>query len=485
MSAVITATLMSIYRVTMGGSGITAGLCGIWAYAFIGYLYHRQKDRLSRLRLVQIIGVHFGLGVLVALVSFFTFLVLPLPQRDLVMQSATLPMLLIFPAAAALTGGFMFQQDRYADTMSSLTSERKMLRTRSTTCPTTSSSKTRSCAFSSAILHSKSWRCIESGSPLGKTAAECFPSELAAHFEEDDRRVLAGEPILRQERQTVNEDGQPIVVSTTKVPFRDGNGSVVGVIGISRDVTVEKLRAEEGLQLETERQRSKILQTFIQYMSHDFRTPLSVILTSVYMLRRNLDATQHTERLDRIDRQVERITQLLDDTSMIVQLDMETAEFQFISTDIGELLRATVVGFQSRAVEKGQTLELALDSESLLADVDPRYLPVAVKHLLANAITYTGAEGKISVKARKQQDQVEISVEDNGMGIAEPDRPHIFERSYRVDRARSHGTGGVGVGLSIVRKIAEAHHGLIRFESTPLVGSTFTLCLPTVQAKRE
>lgn len=155
VSAVITATLMSIYRVTMGGSRITAGLCGIWAYAFIGYLYHRQKDRLSRLRLVQIMGVHFGLGVLVALVSFFTFLVLPLPQRDLVMQSATLPMLLIFPAAAALTGGFMFQQDRYADTMSSLTSERKMLNTDRAASPTTSSSKTRSCAFSSAILHTQ------------------------------------------------------------------------------------------------------------------------------------------------------------------------------------------------------------------------------------------------------------------------------------------------------------------------------------------
>lgn len=485
LSAVVTAVLTSLYRINLGGAGVTSGLVAIWLCAFIGWVFHTRQEQFSKQSLLYRLSIYFGLGIVAALASILVMLFLPTPQRENVLNSAALPMLLIFPFASMLTAALIFQQERYFEMVSALADERTLLRTLVDHMPDYIFVKDTKLRFLvSNTAHTKAAHASDSDELLGKMASDYFSPVLTALFEADDRRVLAGEVILAQERSSVNEHGEPIIVSTTKVPVRNSAGSIVGVVGISRDITVEKLRAAQSHQLEAEQQRIKILQTFIQNLSHDFRTPLSLISTSLYMLRRNLDTNQRNERLDRIQEQVDRITSLLDNAAVIVKLDMDAVVFQFEQTNVSPLLRNLADIYRRESTLKDQTLQITVESDPLIAEVDEYLLTIAVKQLLVNAINYTDAGGTVILTAHQDGDRLEIVVEDNGIGIAPEDQPHIFERSYRGDKARSMTTGGSGMGLSIVKKIVEGHQGNIHVESEKGCGTKFTVRLPLTQVGR-
>ena len=133
---------------------------------------------------------------------------------------------------------------------------------------------------------------------------------------------------------------------------------------------------------------------------------------------------------------------------------------------------------QVLAVRKGVRLRLENDSASIALNADEELVKRMILNLLDNAVKYTPEGGEISLALEKQNGNAEIVVRDNGIGISEQDQQRVFDRFYRVDKARSRALGGAGLGLAIVRSIVEAHGGQIRIESTPRHGSTFTVSLP-------
>jgi signal transduction histidine kinase len=145
---------------------------------------------------------------------------------------------------------------------------------------------------------------------------------------------------------------------------------------------------------------------------------------------------------------------------------------------IGELLADQVAFHQPRAEDK--SIRLTLESMPALPPLlaNRFNLEEVVSNLISNAISYTPEDGHISVSASMEDDYICIRVADTGMGISEEDLPHIFDRFYRVKNARTRYIIGTGLGLSLVKSIVDAHHGVVRAESKPNQGSTFSVYLP-------
>ncbi|MBZ0289923.1 MAG: PAS domain-containing sensor histidine kinase, partial [Anaerolineae bacterium] len=316
----------------------------------------------------------------------------------------------------------------------------------------------------------------------GKSAFETFPAELAARFHADDQAVLkTGQALLNVERISVDADGNQRTMLTTKVPLRDPDGNVTGLVGISRDITTRKLLEKQTLELSSERERVEILQRFITGMSHDFRTPLSIINTSVYLLGKQTDPEKRQEHIHKLEAQTVHIQRILDDLLKMSELDGHNFQYNFEPVDIISLIQSVVRDFEPLAQTQAQRLTFQPGERRLMVNGDVTYLRRVIGNLIDNAIHYTDRGGMITVYTEHCDTALDILVEDNGIGISEQDQGRIFEYFYRADQARSIDTGGTGLGLSISKKIVEAHGGSLHVQSQPGQGSTFIVTLPLEQ----
>jgi PAS domain S-box-containing protein len=330
----------------------------------------------------------------------------------------------------------------------------------------------------SNIAHAEATN-LAPGELVGKTAFEVFPPDLAAQFHADDENITqSGEALINLERTTISKDGTSRTVLTTKIPLWDKDGQFMGLFGISRDITERKLLEMQTIELAAERERVQVLQRFINDMSHDFRTPLSIINSSLYLLQRNTDPQKQQIYAKRAEQQILRIDKLLEELLQIEHLDEEEVIFQFSLTEINAFLTLLIRDYEPLTAAKNIAIEFGSDTDLCFVQIDIVELARAMTKLLDNAIAYTPEGGSIQVHTKTQDRWAIISVQDTGIGIAASDLPHIFERFYRADAARSTETGGSGLGLSIVQKIVEAHNGSIDIESVPGQGSTFSIRLP-------
>ncbi len=321
---------------------------------------------------------------------------------------------------------------------------------------------------------------------IGKTAFDVFSPDLATQFHEDDQKIMdSGDPLINAERETVDKQGNRKFVLTTKIPWRDKDGQILGLVGISRDVTERKQLETQTAILAAEQERVRALRRFIADMSHDFRTPLSVINSSTYLLYRITDPEKREAKLKNIEQQSDRMLKLLDDLLEMGHLDEKDVVFQFAEEDINGLVQTIVNDFQAVAASKQQTLEFIPDPLLIMSQIDALKFSRAIINLVENAINYTPLNGRITIRTGIEASQVTVSITDSGIGIAEADLPHIFERFYRADGARTASTGGSGLGLPITKKIVEAHHGSISVVSTPGKGTTFLMKLPIEAAEVE
>lgn len=225
---------------------------------------------------------------------------------------------------------------------------------------------------------------------------------------------------------------------------------------------------------------------FTANASHELRAPLALIraTSEVALLRVNGDAESYREALHRILRETEKNSALLDDMLRLARADASTISLVLKPLEFASHIERLCERVQPLAVEKNIRLELR-PSEGLffvLADADQ--LKRLWLILLDNAIKYTPAGGSITVSWRAVSPQLLVcEVRDTGIGIAEPDLPHIFERFYRADKARSRAEGGAGLGLAIARWIVDAHRAGIEVDSLPGRGSAFRVLLPTIQPR--
>jgi heavy metal sensor kinase len=213
--------------------------------------------------------------------------------------------------------------------------------------------------------------------------------------------------------------------------------------------------------------------------SHELRTPLTAIKGQVEVaLRRRRDAAAYREVLQAVNEEVDRLIRLVGSLLTLARADAGQIPIALETVSLPELVAGAVE--QVDPVAKQRDIELSASAgPAVTLQADEDLLLQLLLNLLDNAIKHTPAGGRVTVGWRVNGRQVELWVRDTGVGIAGEHLAHIFDRFYRVDKARSRAEGGVGLGLSICRWIAEAHGGHISVRSAPGQGSTFTAGLPT------
>jgi two-component system phosphate regulon sensor histidine kinase PhoR len=216
-------------------------------------------------------------------------------------------------------------------------------------------------------------------------------------------------------------------------------------------------------------------------VSHEIKTPITAIKGFVDILRDESEKDEQDKKrfLEIIAKHVNRLEAIIDDLLKLsrIEKDAETEGIQIVETGIKDVLESAVQACKPPADSSGTEIGLSC-SESLTARINPPLLEQAVVNLLDNAIKYSDKNKSVNIKAVQDDNEILISVIDNGRGIEQEHLPRIFERFYRVDKARSRRLGGTGLGLAIVKHIIQAHGGHVSVTSTPGKGSAFTIHLP-------
>jgi two-component system phosphate regulon sensor histidine kinase PhoR len=229
------------------------------------------------------------------------------------------------------------------------------------------------------------------------------------------------------------------------------------------------------------RRLERVRRDFVANVSHELRTPMTTIRAMAETLAEDGDDANLRRRyLDRIVTEVDRLTGITDDL-----LTLSMAESQVVDKapcDLVHTVREVMGQLVAKADEK--KLSLGLDSpERLIIMANPGQMTQVALNLIDNAISYT-SEGSVSVRLTKVADHALLTVTDTGIGISVEHQQRVFERFYRVDKARSRASGGTGLGLSIVKHIVEAHGGRVAVDSELNKGSTFRVELPIGAAQR-
>lgn len=217
--------------------------------------------------------------------------------------------------------------------------------------------------------------------------------------------------------------------------------------------------------------------TFTADASHELRTPLSVVITHAELaLRKDREAPEYRQTLETCLSAARRMKGLVEGLLTLARADAGGIGLRKEPLDLACLAKEVVAFLQPLA--RARRLRLEVNAENLEVNGDRDRLGEVVTNLVSNAIRYNREGGKIAVDVFGEGDEAVITVADTGIGIPEADRTHVFVRFYRVDKARSHERGGVGLGLAITRMIVEAHGGSISLASVEGAGSTFTVRLP-------
>ncbi len=246
-----------------------------------------------------------------------------------------------------------------------------------------------------------------------------------------------------------------------------GPADEVGRLATTFDRMLDRLQAA------FERERR-----FAADASHELRTPLTALKGRIDVtLNRRRTNAEYESALQDLEHEVDRLIRLSTDLLFLVRLDQRRLPYQPGRVEFSHLLQAIVEQVEPLAQKKGLILAVEIPPDiSIPGDAD--HLIRLFLNLLANAVRYTPSGGRVAVQAQDEQEHVRVSVSDTGPGISPEHLPHIFERFYRTEAARSRDDGGAGLGLAIAYEIARWHGGTLEVESTPGHGTTFTVQLP-------
>lgn len=283
--------------------------------------------------------------------------------------------------------------------------------------------------------------------------------------------VWTGETVLRL------PDGKEIPVLQMVIAHKNADGTLELLASIMRDISDRKRAEAEQLELARQKERLESFKEFISNLSHDFKTPMTIINTSLHLLERLDDPERRREKLESIHEQINLLDRYIHNLMLLTRLDREP-DFSFRQIDLNRLMRDVQQGFAPVAEAKRITIVLELDPTLPDVMADEQELYRAAANLMENAINYTLGGGSVTLRTYAQAGGVIAQISDTGIGIAPEEIPHIFDRFYRSTRAHQIRAGGTGLGLAITRRIIEVHGGRIEVESNPGKGSAFRIWLP-------
>lgn len=223
----------------------------------------------------------------------------------------------------------------------------------------------------------------------------------------------------------------------------------------------------------------KSRQEFVSNVSHELKTPLTSVkvLADSLLMQENVAPELYREFLVDIAEEIERENKIINDLLSLVKLDKAASDMNITSTNINDLLESVLK--RLRPIAKKRNIELVFESfRPVVAEVDEVKLSLAISNLIENAIKYNIEDGWVRVSLNADHKYFYVKVADSGIGIPEEAQDFIFDRFYRVDKARSRGTGGTGLGLSITKNAIHMHKGAIKVYSKENEGTTFTVRVP-------
>lgn len=298
----------------------------------------------------------------------------------------------------------------------------------------------------------------------------------------DSKRIieslLRGEKVPLYERTFRNREGKLVYTEINAELVRDEQGRPRHIQSIVRDISDRKLAEERKLALRLEEERRRLLLTFLRNAAHEFRTPLTVINSGVYLMAHHADADLRQSKTEQVQAQVSQLTRLVDMLLLMAELD-DPDQVKKKPVNLTDLLR-TICDQMVREHGPQPALSLELPPDLPPVQGSAAYLGDALRQLLHNAYRFSPPDGAITVRAGQDSaDFAWLSISDTGPGIPDDALPHIFETFWRQDKART--SRGFGLGLPIAQRVAQAHGGSVSVETTPGEGTTFTLTLPLTE----
>jgi len=257
------------------------------------------------------------------------------------------------------------------------------------------------------------------------------------------------------------------IYRTKYATFKNEENNIGGLIIVFQDITKQH-------KLDSMRKE------FVANVSHELKTPITTIKSYAETLMDGdiTDKELSSQFLSVIDNECDRMARIVKDLLQLSNLDYNKTKWKKESISIKELLKHACMKMNLAAKEKGHHIELNIEENipDIVADKDG--IEQVILNIISNSIKYTPENGRIDVIAKKQDKNVIITIKDNGIGIPDKDKERIFERFYRVDKARSRELGGTGLGLSIAKQIIEAHNGQIILRSKYKEGTEVDIILP-------
>jgi two-component system phosphate regulon sensor histidine kinase PhoR len=276
----------------------------------------------------------------------------------------------------------------------------------------------------------------------------------------------------QQRTVTVEHLASPRHLSVHASPMRDATGNDAVVI-IFHDVT--RLR-----------QLEEVRREFVANVSHELRTPLSILQGYLENLTDNPDLPRsgRLEALEIMSKHSLRLNALLEDLLILARLEARSDQLELEEIALPAFVAEVAAHWKMRSEQKGITVQTDIAPDLPLLRADRFRMEQVFNNLVDNAIKYSDRGGIVVIRASADAIGIELRVEDTGTGIAPADLPHIFERFYRADKARSRQHGGTGLGLSIVKHIVQRHGGTVDAQSTSGVGTTIILRFPFTPASQ-
>jgi two-component system sensor histidine kinase VicK len=302
---------------------------------------------------------------------------------------------------------------------------------------------------------------------IGKSVGRIIPADMP----NDQRLILskirAGEKIEHYETVRMSRTGRRIDVSVTVSPVRDAAGNLIGASKIARDISPVR-----------EAQRRK--DHFLAVLAHELRNPLAPIRAALSLFGREGVTHDQLARVVAIaERQMVQMTRLLDDLLDVSRLATGKVELRKERLDLRVMGRQAVEAARPLVEAKAHELRVEITDEPLPMDADPVRIAQILNNLIANAAKYTDAGGKIELVLRRDGAMGVVHVSDNGIGFSPEFQQRLFTLFSQDDAATARATGGLGIGLALVREFVERHGGSVSASSPgPGRGSRFTVRLP-------
>ena len=294
-------------------------------------------------------------------------------------------------------------------------------------------------------------------------------------------RLLLNHLIGRKNLEQFYRDNEPLTFETTwdepyrvlrlsVAPFQAEEGRMQGMLVVLQDITREK-------------EMIRRQQDFVANVSHELKTPLTSIKSYVEtLLEEQLENKEVAFKfLEVVNRETERMVALVKDLLTLSKLDAQPENFERSKVYLQDLLEEIITNMQLNYPE-GAQVKATLSKELPPVQANLSQISQVFVNLITNAMQYTPQEGLVEVKAEEAEGWVYVCVEDTGMGIPEEEIPRVFERFYRVDKARSREHGGTGLGLSITRQMVEINRGKIWIESEVEVGTAVWVAMPVAES---